>query len=55
LAVDLSRLWRLEFHWTPNIFPDASDGLDEEDYPADRDASIPWFQGGLGAAIVLYP
>lgn len=54
-AIDVSRNLRLEFHSTPNVFPDATARLRERDYPARRDPAIPWLQGGLGAAAVLYP
>lgn len=54
-ALDVSRLVRLEFSWTPNVFPEAEDRLAEEGYPDDVEASLPWWQGGLGAAAVFYP
>jgi hypothetical protein len=54
-AMDVSRTLRLEFHWSPHFFPRAWHRLEEEGYPDDRTPSLPWFQGGLGAAAVFYP
>lgn len=54
-SIDVSRVLRLEFHWTPNVFPGALGRLRDRGYPANRDPSLPWLQGGLGAAVVVYP
>lgn len=54
-SIDLSRAVRLEFHWTPNVFPSAAERLRKRGYPENRDPALPWLQGGLGAAAVFYP
>lgn len=54
-GLDVSEMLRLEFHWTPHIFPSALERLHDRGYSSDRDAALPWFQGGVGAAAVFYP
>jgi len=55
LSLDVSRAVRVVFHVTPNVFPKAAARLDARGYPPDRDAALPWLQGGVGVAAVFYP
>jgi hypothetical protein len=48
-------------HWTatvlvgPSIFPSAESQLDDHGYPSDRDAALPWLQGGASIALAFAP
>jgi len=55
IELPISEKWAATFLIAPSIFPQASDQLDEHDYPSDRDPSLPWLQGGAGAALWFYP
>lgn len=60
IAVDLSRVLRLEIHGAPSFYPGAKsrvrDALEREqdDLPARRLVG-PWLQPGIGVALVVYP
>lgn len=55
IELPLSERWAVAIMIAPSIFPQASDQLAEHDYPSDRDPSLPWLQGGAGAALWFYP
>lgn len=39
-----------------SVFPSAKDHLvNDHGYPTDRDPSLPWLQGGLNGALVIFP
>jgi hypothetical protein len=48
-------------HWAatvlvgPSLFPSAESHLDDHGYPSDRDASLPWLQGGAGVTVAFLP
>jgi hypothetical protein len=39
----------------PSFFPSAQSQLDDHGYPLDRDAALPWLQGGAGVALSFHP
>ena len=55
IEIPLSEAWGAAVLVAPSIFPRASDELEERGYPSDRDATIPWFQGGASVALWYYP
>jgi hypothetical protein len=56
LQLDLSSALGLFFSITYSVFPAAQDRLaPRAGYPTDRDASIPWLQGGGNLGLIFYP
>ena len=38
-----------------SFFPQAQDQLTNAGYPTDRDASLPWLQGGINVGLMFFP
>ena len=41
--------------WELSVFPQAQDQLTNAGYPTDRDASLPWLQGGVNVGLMFFP
>jgi hypothetical protein len=55
VTLDLSRTLALQFSFEILGFPRAQDNLTNAGYPGDRDAVLPWLQGGANAGLLFYP
>jgi len=48
IELPISEKWGAAFLIAPSVFPQASDRLDEHDYPTDRDPSLPGSRAARG-------
>jgi hypothetical protein len=55
VTLDLSRALALQFSFEILGFPTAQDNLTRASYPGDRDAVLPWLQGGANVGLLYYP
>jgi hypothetical protein len=55
VTYDLSKAIGLLLAVEYTVFPGAQGQLASVGYPTDRDASLPWLQGGVNVGLVLYP
>jgi hypothetical protein len=55
LTYDLSKALAIFGMVAYSVFPQAQDQLASRGYPTDRDAVIPWFQGGGTLGLLVYP
>jgi hypothetical protein len=55
VTYDLSKAIGLLLTFEYTVFPEAQGQLAGVGYPTDRDASLPWLQGGANVGLVLYP
>jgi hypothetical protein len=55
IEIGIAEHWAATVLVGPSIFPSAESHLDEHGYPSDRDASLPWLQGGAGITLAFMP
>jgi hypothetical protein len=55
IEIGIAEHWAATVLVGPSIFPSAESHLDDHGYPSDRDASLPWLQGGAGVTLAFVP
>lgn len=55
VTLDVTRQLAFQFSFEILGFPSAQDNLTKAGYPGDRDAVLPWLQGGANVGLLFYP